>query len=578
MRIASRGMNLSRTGLAVHMLLESEIMRNAVLPGAVVSVAFRLSALKELVRLRGGVVWVQEVDRESVFPRRVRLGIRFSEPIPDALPQFLESFCHHIAVVGCPEAYQEATELGERYAPTHYTDLEALREASVDRMPSLLILGTPFSDSLSVSQFRTMFAHNDAGLHPSILLLVSRLRPEIAALLANDLRLSYLVVPSERMAFELAVQRALQSARVEEENTALSMELRGALSQLKRENAMFRDVLKEPSSLGGMVGHSDAMQRVYEQVERVAPLDSSVVIFGETGTGKGMVACAIHERSRRSSGPFLVQNCAAVSESLLDSELFGHRRGAFTGADQDRIGVFEAAHGGTLFLDEIAEMSKAMQAKVLHVLQDGVFRPVGSTKTVQVDARVVCASHQPLEKLVQEGLFREDLFYRLVSFVVKIPSLRDRPEDIGPMVLHFASRFARQYKVEPLHLTSDAMAELEDFSWPGNVRQLQFVVERLMILRPIEGRVGRGVVREALGLDSDEQNGHPTVPQAQLRPSRPPRSDSSLREVLREEERTRVLQALDESGGVIADAARVLGMNRTTLSKRMKRMGIQRPD
>ncbi len=306
------------------------------------------------------------------------------------------------------------------------------------------------------------------------------------------------------------------------------------------------------------------MREVKAVAERIAPFDTTVVITGETGTGKELVARAIHRMSPRASLPFVAQNCAALTETLLDSELFGHARGAFTGAESDRQGLFETAGAGTVFLDEIGEMTPSLQARLLRVLQEREIKRVGESRSRKVGARIICATHRELDRLVEEGCFREDLFYRLQAFVLEIPPLRDRVEDISELAAYFLSIFAERHGRRLEGFSSEAESLLRAHPWPGNVRELEHAIERLIVLGNGGGMISAKLVREALELG----------PAGARPPQGPDRGGRTLAEALEDYERRIILAELEHVGGVITRAARSLGMDRTTLSRRMRRLGI----
>ncbi len=315
------------------------------------------------------------------------------------------------------------------------------------------------------------------------------------------------------------------------------------------------------AAFAGMVGRSPPMREVFGAIERVAPTDTTVLITGETGTGKELVARAIHAGSPRSTAPFVPVNCAALAEGLLESELFGHVRGAFTGAVQDKQGLFEAAAGGTLFLDEIADVSPALQQRLLRVIQEREIRRVGAVRSNHVDVRVVAATRCDLREYVAAGHFREDLFYRLNVFPVNLPPLRDRASDI-PLLVESALRSIerRRPNTSQLSCSPFAMRMLRSYPWPGNVRELFAAIESGAIRTDgtrIEAQHLPGVVRAA-----SDPNG----------------SDAGNRyraEVLGDDERSAILAALDEAAGSRTHAAEILGMGRTTLWRKMKRYGIE---
>jgi two-component system response regulator HydG len=275
----------------------------------------------------------------------------------------------------------------------------------------------------------------------------------------------YLTKPFKQDELAIFLARALDEARVRREASALRVALRTRFST------------------SSILGSSAAIQAVRQRIQRVADAPAPVVVLGETGTGKGLVARALHVDSRRSDGPFVSVNCAALPEPLLEGELFGHVRGAFTGATADRPGLFAEADGGTLFLDEIAEMTPALQAKLLHVLENGKVRPVGSNRERQVDVRIVAATHRNLVEAVRAGRFREDLMYRLNVLTIVLPALRDRRDDIPELVEHFLEGALRRYPQSPVkRISGDAMAALSRHHWPGNIRQLAHTVEKIVLL------------------------------------------------------------------------------------------------
>lgn len=339
---------------------------------------------------------------------------------------------------------------------------------------------------------------------------------------------------------------------------------------LLQENAVLRTTVGKLEGAGEILGSSPAMQAVREVIARVAKTNSTVLITGETGTGKELVARAIHRNSTRSRNPFIAVNCASVTETLLESELFGHEKGAFTGADKPRAGLFEAAHEGTLFLDEIGEMSPAAQAKLLRVLADGEIQRVGSTITRHVDVRVLAATHRDLHENVCQGSFREDLFYRLAVLPVHLPPLRERREDLPELCQILTGRIAAEVKVPARPLSAAAVARLAEYPFPGNVRELRNLLERALILGQHTELQPDDFPLQSAPVPPLRVNGELTLEQmaAQL----PAQLD--LRETLSRLERTLILVALDRSNGVQAQAARLLGMSRSDLGYKVGKYAI----
>ena len=339
---------------------------------------------------------------------------------------------------------------------------------------------------------------------------------------------------------------------------------------LIRENAVLKTAVQKLEGADDILGKSTAMCRVREFISRVAGTNTTVLITGETGTGKELVARAIHRNSLRAKKPFIAINCAAVTETLLESELFGHERGAFTGADKSRSGLFEAAHEGTLFLDEVAEMSPAAQAKLLRVLADGEIQRVGSTVTRRVDVRVLAATHRKLEDRVREGLFREDLYYRLAVVPVHLAPLRDRAEDIDELSRVLCLRIAAEMKVPPRNVSAMALEKLRRYTFPGTVRELENLLERALIL----GQSSE-LQPEDFPLQPTSAAAPPPVEDftAETIAARLPRH-LNLRQTMTEIERALIVRSLDLANGVQAEAARYLGLSRSDLGYKVGKYGL----
>jgi two-component system response regulator PilR (NtrC family) len=339
---------------------------------------------------------------------------------------------------------------------------------------------------------------------------------------------------------------------------------------LLRENAMLKTTVRKLEGADDILGQSAAICSVRDFIARVAATSTTVLITGETGTGKELVARAIHRNSLRSKKPFIAINCAAVTESLLESELFGHERGAFTGADKSRAGLFEAAHEGTLFLDEVAEMSLAAQAKLLRVLADGEIQRVGSTATRRVDVRVLAATHRKLEDRVRDGLFREDLYYRLAVVPVHLAPLRERREDVAALSSALCSRIAAEMKVAARPISSAALEKLAGYSFPGNVRELKNLLERALILgQNSELQPDDFLIRPAS--KSTHQAAEEVTPEA-LAVRLPNQLD--LRKTMTEIERALIARSLALAKGVQAEAARYLGVSRSDLGYKIGKYGL----
>ena len=365
-------------------------------------------------------------------------------------------------------------------------------------------------------------------------------------------------IETVRSAFKLGASDYLEKPITEKEKLLVAVRNAIALRSLREENAALR---REAGPLE-MVGSGPAMRKLFDVIRRAAPSEGRVLVTGENGTGKELVARAIHAGSRRKDTPFVKLNCAAVPAELIESELFGHERGAFTGAVAARKGKFEQADGGTLFLDEVGDMPAAMQAKVLRVLQEGEFERVGGQQALRCDVRVVAATNKDLAAEVKAGRFREDLFYRLNVVPIHAPPLRERKEDVPELAIRFLAEACERNGRRPMKLAREALLALQSHEWPGNVRELRNLVERLAIL-----------------CDGPEISGDDVA--AVLPGARRPRADrfregASFHDLVEEAEREIILGALDAHDDHVAETARALGLERSHLYKKMRALGIKR--
>ena len=354
----------------------------------------------------------------------------------------------------------------------------------------------------------------------------------------------YLIKPCNPDELKLVVERQLEMR-----------ELRREVSDLRRE-------VKRHQRYGALIGDSAPMRAVYEVIENVSRNKSTVLISGASGTGKELGARMLHARSPRSAGPFVAVNCGAVSEALLDSQLFGHRRGAFTDAVEDQEGLFQAAHRGTLFLDEVSEIPLGLQVKFLRALQEREILPVGTTRPRKIDVRIIAATNRDLRDEVQRGRFRDDLFYRLNVVHIRLPTLAERPEDIDALIDHFVEEFAASYGVGAKILTRRARERLREYPWPGNARELQNVIERSFALSS----------SEKLDLADIEPALAPPGAPLEARPVEPAQSPT-----LEQAERELIVAALRRSGGNKNEAARALGIDRQRLYRKIQKYEIDGP-
>jgi len=354
----------------------------------------------------------------------------------------------------------------------------------------------------------------------------------------------YLPKPVDPQELRLVVHRALEHQR------------------LQRENLNLKKQLYKRYGFANIIGTSEQINQLFELIRKVADTDSTVLLLGESGTGKELIARAIHYNSHRRQGPLVPVNCAAIPEELLESELFGHERGAFTHAIRTRIGRFEQASGGTIFLDEVADMSPGLQVKLLRVLQDRSFERIGGVKSIKVDIRVIAATNQDLEGLVGQGKFREDLYYRLNVIPIRIPPLRERVGDIPLLVAHFGQQFSQKKNKPSKRLSPAALESLSRYPWPGNVRELENLMERLIILTEgevveVEDLPQRFRQTDSLGIGGESIDFSP--------------DGLNLPQALHELERRLIVKALEQSNWVKSRAAQLLHLNRTTLIEKMKK-------
>jgi len=383
-----------------------------------------------------------------------------------------------------------------------------------------------------------------AGITTPVVMMSGQAHIEMAVRATKLGALDFLEKPLSTDKLLLTLQNALQLERLKQENQQLRRQLGG----------------------DGLVFTGEKMRRLMTQVERVAASESRVCILGETGTGKELIAHTIHEKSNRRDGPYVTLNCAAVPAELIESELFGHEKGSFTGAASRHVGKFEQAHGGTLFLDEIGDMPLAMQAKLLRVLEQGEVERIGGDKPVKVNVRVVVATHRNLEEQVKQGAFRQDLFHRIYVFPVALPPLRERPEDIPALVQHFSAMIARQNGWKEVTFSTEAMQALQTQPWPGNIRELRNVVERLLLF--VEGdTVTASTVQTALPGQAASLGVTAGGPISDT-------GSGSLAERVDQFERQVILDEIKRQNHHITNTAKALGLERSHLYKKCQQLGI----
>ena len=380
----------------------------------------------------------------------------------------------------------------------------------------------------------------------------------------------YLTKPFEPENLKKLVIQALQTKLATDLPREIVSEGAGVFSE-SRTRALSKLRLDRPTvedTFEGMIGRSRVMREVFDRIGKVAKSDSTVLIMGPSGTGKELVAAAIHKLSSRATKNRISVNCGAIPSELLESELFGHMKGAFTGAISDRKGRFELAQGGTIFLDEIGDMPTLLQVKLLRVLQERVIEPVGSTETLPIDVRVIAATHRDLEKAVAEGKFREDLFYRLNVIPIRVPALKERREDIPLLISHFLDRFVSADRSNEISFAPLTMDLLMGYDWPGNVRELENTIERLVILRG-----GNEILPEDLPAKIFRSN--PLATQTYKTLFELPEIGVDLKQILSDIEDSLIMQAMNRTGGNKNQASKLLALNRTTLIEKMKKKNLE---
>jgi two-component system nitrogen regulation response regulator GlnG len=431
--------------------------------------------------------------------------------------------------------------------------------AAVERQtPDVVVLDIHLPDASGLDAFRR-FRACDARL--PIILITGHGTTDLAIEAMKEGAYEYLLKPLELAELRQLIDRAIHS------------------SQLMRTPAAMPEIEATPETGDVLLGRCPAMQEVYKAVGRVAGQNVTVLIRGESGTGKELVARAIYQHSRRADKPFLAINCAAIPEPLLESELFGHEKGAFTGADRKRIGKFEQCHGGTIFLDEIGEMTPLTQAKILRLIQEQRFERLGGSETVQTDVRILAATNANLEQLIEDGRFRKDLYFRLNVFTIQLPPLRDRGDDLGLLIDHYLKRFGRELGKPVVELAPDAARLLQAYPWPGNVRELQSVLKQSVLrmsgsvlladFLPATLREPAGVVAPTLdaqpsGFDWDRFVSERIAAN----------SENLYAEALERMEREVLIRVLTHTGGNQLQAARILGITRGSLRNKIRALGI----
>lgn len=535
--------------------------------GMHLSLRFTLPEQQLVFRVSAEVVWANPRERDHAGANALGFGVRFLDPSPtlgDAIDTFMREFQHSVLVVDDEEPILQlltsVLEAGYHVVAASSAG-EALGLLAAQEFAVLIV--DYLMPEVTGADLLEELNRRYPNLATTRIVLSAYADPEVIRRFINEGRVfHYFRKPVDIDELEQVVQAAADKYVLTVENERLNTELIKANERLARENKELRAQVSRSQELGLIVGQSPLIRKVLSRLVQVADYPTTVHIRGETGTGKELVAKAVHQASPRRGRPFVAFNCAGVPETLVQSTLFGHKKGAFTGAVGDRPGIFEEADGGTVFLDEVGDLSPAVQSSLLRVLQEGEVLPVGATRPKKLDVRVVSATHRDLEEDVETGRFRSDLFYRLVVYEIVLPALRERLEDLRLLAEHFLTRVCADFNKEVTGFSSAYLATLEAYDWPGNIRELENEIKRAVIRTPAGQAVQADhltprIVEPAPG--SDPVRLYHGVP---------------LPAAVRDTERQLIRHAMGQCGNRVPRAAKLLGLQVSTLRKKMKRLGL----
>lgn len=485
-----------------------------------------------------------------------------SEPLLDKVANAVFALCPHVTHLAILLNHDSAKETLSSYVPAL---TRSRRGDSADTIvSSRSVLQRVLNDRAAV-----LAANAARELPGSTSIMAAKIRSTIGVPLWRGDRILGIIECDNRSSSGVFTQQDLDLLLVLAEQVALAIEnaqlyeqLKLAQERLQGENRYLRQRHNAKGSFDKIVGESEAMKRIFHQLEKVIETRATICIFGETGTGKELIAQAIHTQGPRRERMFVAQNCAALPEELLESELFGHKKGAFTGADHDKRGLFEIADGGTLFLDEIGEMSLPLQAKLLRALQEGEIRPLGALKSKQVDVRIICATHRNLEKEVERGAFRSDLFYRLMVFPIYLPPLRERAEDIPALAHHFFRRYTSEFHKNLVGISPQAMDRLCRYPWRGNIRELENEIQRFVIQADNGETIQVEHLSRHIQHSDEEHHGNDTAHSEQLK------------RIMDDFERQVLSSALNRHHHNKTQTAAALGITREGLHKKLQKHGL----
>jgi len=582
-RAVGHSSNVSITGMYVR-VPAAALASHALAPGSPLGLRFLLPDQTSWTRVKAELVWLEPGEVDLSGEAVVGLGLRMTEIGAQALARletFVRDFRYTVMCVDASPCPVVVEALGESYRLVHCSGYAETHERLSSELVAALVLGhprwEPQAGELLVDLARFLpHSHVISLVHPG-----SDEQEQVRAFVQLGRVVHRLREPYQAAELKALVDRAVDAFAMGVENELLKRELQRANQRLQRENAYLRRRAQVSHSFGDMVGNSTALRQALSHLERVRETGVTVFIGGETGTGKELVARALHSHGPRSKEPFIVQNCAGMTEALLQSTLFGHKRGAFTGADRDQPGVFQEAHGGTLFLDEVGELAAATQGMLLRVLENGEVTPVGAPRSTKVDVRLVSASNRDLWHEVEAGRFREDLYFRLMVVSIEMPPLRAREGDVPLLARHFLELYCRRYAKDVEGFSHEAMEALEAYAWPGNVRELENEVERLVVLSAPGALISAELLSPRLLRSiQDEAARAPLAPgpgtevDFEALAERLLASGRGMDEVMSALEATMLGKALSHANGNRTRAAQELRLARQTLHSRLLRHGL----
>jgi len=551
--------NLSVSGLYLRLVREQA---KAFEPGDTLSLSFALPGESHPMDERVQVVRSTQEDDGS-GRQVVALGVKLVDPTPDsngALRKFIQGYRHSVLVLDDNAGDRRLVMefLGDEFHVIPCRAVEEVWEALEHHDISCLISDQRMPKMTGTEVLEAIAARCDLPHMRSIVMSAYMEVNEIQDLINTGKVFHFLRKPFEPIILLRAVHRAVDGSVMSSETQRMSAALEASNQQLREENEQLR---RRVETFIPIVGDSPTMQDILSTIKQIAPTDATVMLRGETGTGKEVVARALHGLSKRSEKMFVAVNCAALTESLVESELFGHEKGAFTGANEKRIGRFERANGGTILIDEVGDLPLSVQVKLLRVLQEGRIERIGSNSSIEVDLRIVAATHRNLEKMIDEGTFREDLFYRLNVVPIYLPPLRERREDIWSLVLYYLEKAQKQMGKEGIRLSQRSRDTLEGYNWSGNVRELVNVVERMVALTDPNTTIDmsqmpvRSSASASKGVIPDNLQG-------------------KLKDILYEVERKAIVAALRRANDNRTHAAKDLGISRQALVHKIAKFSL----